>query len=1030
MPLVRSSPKNLALTIHRLVPTGQAELTEATILVSSFPMAAALQRSFAEAGSAAGIRFFTPLELAGEILLRRGVPFRPDSWERRAWTLEAILSTAEPAGRLRYFPLEQLREGAGYVRSLVETLRDLETAGLEASDLEEAARRTEGISQGRFLDLAFLWRAIERRAHDGPAPSWTSECILRSAAARIEPFPFSGPRIFVRTAEPSAAETRFLQAIPDLLTVELDPPQEEPGSEDRPAAERTELSVLHSHLFASPEELSRPGRPRSRGPDGTVRLEVFPGVEEEIEAAVAWIALEILEHRTPLERIAVLMPEIDPLAGILMERLRRLDWPPGVPLPPVHVLGGLPAANLPAAAPLRALFRALLGHLQVDSMIELTPWLRRRSGGESDRERLGRSRARSLLSRCGTLGGSPARAEWSRSIRRRVEALRASGGTSPEADDLESLLPPVEELENLEETIRNGASLIAFWPRLRAFLDRHVFLPEEGRSLPARLDEAVEPHLQRWEGGALRGERALRAVFDRFRSLRAPVGTAGEPRIRIGTIASASGLSFDAVRVIGLSEGRFPRAAREDAILPDLEREALERALCARGPRLPRASDAARRDRDDFHRIVCGTVRRIVFSAPLESQERQSREPSGIFLDVAAALWRPDAGAGPIPTVETLRRVYLSPSPDPASLPRRLAGFSRWAETRAVAGSPFPAVPPSWRDEEIRMRELLDEGAAGPLEGLLDRDRAPVRVPGLHPDTPISASRLTELLTCPHRFLFKHLLKWEEPDRPPSGTEIDPAAYGTLFHKAAKGFFETEGVRFSRREGDLEELCAKAHAAADRAFDEFLLEHALVERVRDAQRDRLKRNLANLLRWEWKANPAPREFLGVERPFGSSDAPVSLPLASGIRMWISGCIDRVEGSGRGLEVTDLKTGGAHPRQGQDKDPNPLLDLQLAVYARALEEETKRPIRSVRYLYETGEERTFADDYPALRDKAERWLETAFRLLSERLFPRTPDPNDCSFCPFQTVCGSEAAKRSAARLQAASGTLRTFWELRS
>jgi len=40
MPLVRSSPKNLAPTIHRLVPTGQAELTEATILVSSFPMAA------------------------------------------------------------------------------------------------------------------------------------------------------------------------------------------------------------------------------------------------------------------------------------------------------------------------------------------------------------------------------------------------------------------------------------------------------------------------------------------------------------------------------------------------------------------------------------------------------------------------------------------------------------------------------------------------------------------------------------------------------------------------------------------------------------------------------------------------------------------------------------------------------------------------------------------------------------------------------------------------------------------------------
>ncbi len=59
----------------------------------------------------------------------------------------------------------------------------------------------------------------------------------------------------------------------------------------------------------------------------------------------------------PLEEIAVLVPDLDPLAGLVAGRLGRLPWHDGVF--PVCVVGGLPLVAL-------AVVRALRAHLAAD----------------------------------------------------------------------------------------------------------------------------------------------------------------------------------------------------------------------------------------------------------------------------------------------------------------------------------------------------------------------------------------------------------------------------------------------------------------------------------------------------------------------------------------------------------------------------------------------------------------------------------------------------------------------------------------
>ena len=287
------------------------------------------------------------------------------------------------------------------------------------------------------------------------------------------------------------------------------------------------------------------------------------------------------------------------------------------------------------------------------------------------------------------------------------------------------------------------------------------------------------------------------------------------------------------------------------------------------------------------------------------------------------------------------------------------------------------------------------------------------------PERPISATALTLLLSCPHRFLLERILYLGEPATRPSTDVIAPIVYGSLFHAAAERFFREAGAAICRREGTLEHWVARARAIAAAQFEALRYEYPM--RGEDGiarERERLLRQIEQLVQYEWQL--APREYLASELPFGETEA-VRIEVDGGA-LYVRGAIDRIDRLGpAALSVRDLKTGRVRDF---GEDPiNPGRDLQIGLYVLAVEAAGYggAPVGAAAYVHPSAAqdpERAFTDrNLESLRRQTREWLSIARQLLSAGAFPRTPNVEDCTYCPFLPACGEGAHQRSAAKLNA-------------
>lgn len=1042
-----------AAALAALEPSGL--LGTRTAIVPNMRVAFALRREFAQTQPRllAGTRFVSAAPMAVEVLRASGIMVSPAEDDLRIARTRALL--AGSAIPFAYLDVDLMRATPGWAEALAATIADLEAAGLRPEQLDA--------SNARFSDLRTIWQLLDESA----ASSWSrarvlSECTRR-LAANPELWPFDGPVLAVIAGTETRVEAEWMRALPNatLAIIAARPRRERFVARQRelfgpavahafaasvpPVQHASERDLLAGFLFEEPERLAAADRPVSNGPDGTVHFEHHAGVEAEVEAAANWVARQVLEYGTPLDEIAILSAHADPYAGLIAERIARLEWP--IAVAPVLVAAGVPLSATAGGARTLAFVRALRRHLPIDAFAEVLPQLRWDGEGTHIR----RDAALAVATSLGTIGGNAAHPDaalsWAKRLRERaaelqahidrVDALTAQGVVTSDARRIEfdrstianlrALQPAVDAVNTVARAAIEGRPLAEVWACFFEVVSGHLIEPRTG----ARAIDAIRPAMDLLcaeEGcAAVAGMAALELIEETLTSARIPLGRVGDPSVYVGTVAGAVGVSFTAVRIVGVAEGAIPSVPREDPVLPDSMRRALSAAL-------PTATERAQWQLMALDRVVRGATREVVLSAPRQGVEGSQREPSAVFIEAAAALGRPNTETGEraaIPDGMALRRDGFAPARAVAVRFRldnpmsQAAWHSRLANGQGV-------IPAHWM-----ARPAVDLTLMHGCHDDLGAGRAPAALGyaarGLTSDRATSASRLKTLLQCPHRYLLENVLYWKEAATAEALGELDPATFGSLVHEVAEQFARAHGASFGRREKSLPEWQALAAAMTHQCFGSLARQFPFASASAAAQqRTRALETVAIFLEYDWD-DGRPRRLVAAEQPFGY---PNPLPLKAGQReLFLHGFIDRIDVDGDTTLVRDLKTGKPTHRFSGGA-PDARIDLQLGIYVAALrahttEWGTTNDIAAV-YAHTVGyvhQERAYIDDVGALEQATATWLDVAGQLLAEGEFPRSPDINDCTYCQFSVACGTSVGGRVDRALDGATGAAAAFRDLK-
>lgn len=999
-----------------------------TVLVPSARLGRALQQILADTRPSllAGTRFVTAPVLAEAIVHGAGLRVTSDEGALREHRISQLVAEGlDPPG----FGNALLRETTGWAAAFAATISDLERAGLRPRDLPTDEPSIAGT------------RAVWEAANTAAGPSWTHARMIAAAARRLADGRAvrreSGPVLALVALDADRVVVEFFHALPAtrMLVLAARPLRAHVveravgvfGSAIRErlllaphARSARDLDIAASQLFER-EASDREARLRAGAtPDGSLALEAYDGVAAEVDAAADWVVRQVLAG-IPLHRIAVLAPAADPWCTLLASALRAIEW--GTEPPPLEIAEGLPGSEAIEIVRVLALLRGLAHGLGVDALVEILGGVRATDGRTPSRSRI--LELAPVLGALDRTSASPAgdAAPWRSRLDAAEEQLSApptSPGFADQAEyvarrraqqlaTLRALRPALEGVFQLHERIRADDPLPSLATAIADFIRDHHRLASGGPPVPILLAERLAPLVADTTCSRIRGAAALRVIETEVRELRILDEPHAGAAIHVGSLASAAGLEFDAVRIIGLCEGSIPPTVRGDPVLPDEQRERISPTLATSRDRVVSALH-------HLDLVVRGTRRCLAVSAPRLAVDRTVREPSSFFVELGAALRREGLEAA-VPSLESLRRTEFVPALAQRER-ERLQRPCRRTDWLLRLAEGHHDLPSAWRDAPaLDLRVLLGSRNAADkwcaddavLAPSASADPEDLRT-GLEPSRPTSAWRLDTLLRCPRRYLYEHVLRWKEPARIPPGHELDPMAFGELVHVVAERFFGEHGTAFMRHDGTLEQWRGIIRGLAAHALDERVGPHGLdTPRARESTQRKLATHVDRLLESSWARGP--RRFVATEWAFGV-ETPLCIPVEGG-DLFVRGRIDLVEATDRQAIVTDIKTGRCRPRRGSDEHARVDVDLQIGIYAQVVAQRCAAlevaPDVGATYLHtddSRGTHRGFeGEDTTVLRRRTLEWLETARGLLEARAFPRTPDRSDCSHCPFSAVCAS-------------------------
>jgi RecB family exonuclease len=992
--IVEFRVKDPFLPIHVLVPTP---------LLGTW----LAQRIFAESAHIA-IHFERPEQLAWRLLepvaLLEGVRPIPEFAE-----LAMVLAAAREEGKRENLPdyLKTALRTRGFAPALLQTLHDLDAAGIGTDALNERAPRSA--APERLQLLARLQGSVDGRLH---AAGLLSRATLLRRAAQAAKQDDVGAIVVCPLDDASAALESFLAALARIYSlVSLE--------RVRPTASLPEntLRRLQSGLFEDSWPAPKGGM-KPEALDPSVRILAASGEHLEATEIARMIADATSDGDLTYGEIGVLLR-----GGAERAALDAAFERAGID---AYFLEGTPRVD--AAARALSLLLDLLDrdYERIRVMEFLTtaqvPW--EEILGE-DAE-FSAARWDRLSARAGIVRGLE---QWSAGLTRATtDAKELAERYERDPDDdrdvrlTDSLRVVLERLAGDFAAFPAEAGWGSYLDATLHLLDRWV---RRGDAVRLRLERALRP-LAAHAPGPTRGEFVAH-VQELLASQTYREGDLGEPRVFVGGIAAAAGLRFRLVFVPGLAERRFPAAVRPDPLLLDDERQAL-------GGSLLTTEDAQERERRLFADAVDAATERLVLSYPRVDANGRETVPSSFLMRAA------EAGTG--------RRVTTA----------ELLTIAEPGET--VLGRAWPVRPERALDVLERDLSLVGAGGFGSARHLLEdashfaRARA-AEAAGWKPsltawdgvldlgDADVarwaeslrivkkgSASALQDFAACAYRHFLKRglrLYEWEEPSRV---YQPDPKERGSLFHEALEAIFVElrEKGALPLRAERLAEAQTLAHlkiaavldeaAAAGRVVHRLLLEPLEIE---------MRRDIDELLRRELDTGgdfvPSAFETEFDEVPFAFGD---------GREIVLRGKLDRIDlaANPARLRVIDYKTGGFYDDESAEFKGG--RELQLAVYNLAAERlYPKHAVEEALYRYST-EKGGFQDKDCA---NSEQNRETLRRILghldclaARGIFAKSAD--SCQFCDYQSICGIAQVRESRAKRKEADPRLEPFRQLRT
>lgn len=616
------------------------------------------------------------------------------------------------------------------------------------------------------------------------------------------------------------------------------------------------------------------------------------------------------------------------------------------------------------------------------------------------------------------------------------DAVRVDGGDSARAHGLSQALA---ELEHLRAFALPLVRELAAWPVQAAWgewLDRFQRLAPRVLRTPAGVLRVLADLRPMAEVGPVDLDEARRVLGDRLLTLESAPPARRYGRVFVGTPEQARGRSFRIVFVPGLAERMFPQKPREDPLLLD----ALRTAINAHS-----ASDAdsqlpTQRQRLGAERLLlqlaagCAAERLYVSYPRIELSESRARVPSFYALDVVRAA------TGRVPDHESLEERA------------RDAG-------NATLAWPAPPRPEDAIDDQEHdlavLRRLLDDADPDAVKGhahyllrlneslrrsVIDRwarsDRRWSPNDGLTRVAPATAaalalqrlnarshslSALQRFTACPYQFVLAAMYRLQPLEQPEPLQRMDPRTRGSIFHDMQARFFRTLKER-----GELPvtaETVAAARGHLNAVIDQVATRERemlapAVTRVWQDEVASLRRDLHAWLEYlaadgaEW----TPTHFEFGFGPVPGERDPASLPGDVPIdgRFRLRGAIDLIEQHREtGLQrVTDHKTGRT-PERIEKVIVGGGTVLQPVLYALVVEAALGGTVTEGRLFYCTSAgsfypHRIAVND--ANRAAGLEVLEVVDRAIERGFLAASPTEEACGRCDFRCVCGPDVFRR--------------------